>query len=389
MHIVIATGIFPPAIGGTATYAKNLAEGLAKKGHEVRVVTYGSGKLTHLRSSGSYGGQEVESGKFPVTEVSNAGGIFSRWWRYAKVLKEVGKDADVVIALSSVSVGMPLMLAGLKKPKKILRLGGDFFWERYTDAGGMMSLREWYESSFGLWRLINMTFMEAILLSFDQLVYSTEFQKKIHESVYKNLPKRLVIGNAAPTYASKAPAGEPNPSPIPNPTPNTSRPHTPFKILFMGRFVGFKNLLTLIEAMAMLPHVKLTMVGDGPMEAALRLRIRQYSLEPRIEIQPAVHGDEKWKVFAEHDQLIIPSITDISPNVALEAASACLPVVMTGETGYMPTRALMMRAMKTPEQIISAIETARLHYEIIPRETVMRNWDDVANEWDSFLKTLV
>src|SRR3989344_6112664 len=42
MHLLIAAGIFPPDIGGPATYAERLASGLARKGHSVRVVCYSS-----------------------------------------------------------------------------------------------------------------------------------------------------------------------------------------------------------------------------------------------------------------------------------------------------------------------------------------------------------
>jgi glycosyltransferase involved in cell wall biosynthesis len=39
MKILLVTGIFPPDIGGPATYIPNLARYLKKKGHEVRILT--------------------------------------------------------------------------------------------------------------------------------------------------------------------------------------------------------------------------------------------------------------------------------------------------------------------------------------------------------------
>ena len=41
MRIFIATGIYPPKIGGPAQYAQNLKEALEKLGHRVVVKTYG------------------------------------------------------------------------------------------------------------------------------------------------------------------------------------------------------------------------------------------------------------------------------------------------------------------------------------------------------------
>jgi hypothetical protein len=46
MKILIATGIYPPKIGGPAQYALNLKNEFEKMGHGVRVKTYGiEGKL--------------------------------------------------------------------------------------------------------------------------------------------------------------------------------------------------------------------------------------------------------------------------------------------------------------------------------------------------------
>ena len=40
MKVVLATGIYPPQIGGPATYVRGLARELTEAGHRVTVVTY-------------------------------------------------------------------------------------------------------------------------------------------------------------------------------------------------------------------------------------------------------------------------------------------------------------------------------------------------------------
>ena len=40
MKIVLATGIYPPDIGGPATYVRNLAERLTAMGGQVTVIAY-------------------------------------------------------------------------------------------------------------------------------------------------------------------------------------------------------------------------------------------------------------------------------------------------------------------------------------------------------------
>ena len=45
MRILISAGIFPPDIGGPATYADKLSKELALRGHEVAVLSYADGKF--------------------------------------------------------------------------------------------------------------------------------------------------------------------------------------------------------------------------------------------------------------------------------------------------------------------------------------------------------
>ncbi len=361
MHILLATGIFPPAIGGPATYSTKLAEEFLKLGHRVTVVTYGR-KLM------------IEDPRLSIVFVPKSGTVLSRWRGYRRALRKYGADADAVIALSSVSTGVPLLLSGLRKPKKILRLGGDFFWERYTDGGGMKSLREWYGSSFGFWKLLNTSFMEAILRSFDVLVYSTDFQRKIHEHAYAELPKSIVIENAVPSS-----------TPVPNSRPPSC---SPLRLLFMGRFVGFKNLPVLLDAVASMPDVSLTLVGCGPLEGRLRARAGLLGLGSRVEFRPPVAGEEKRRTFLEHDVLILPSVTEISPNVALEAISEGLPVLLTDETGLKPEGVMHLRPLRTVSDIVRAVREYMARSNGDERRVPVRTYAQVAQDWVQLIASL-
>lgn len=355
MRIILATGIYPPDIGGPATYVAALGEALKKKGHEVTVVTYGAAS-----------GKWVVKGDW-ILRVSKEGGMWSRWKRYARALREVGHDADAVIVFTSVSAGLPLIMSRLKKPKKILRLGGDFFWERYTDAGGTKSLRSWYKSWRGFWKFMNTVFMEAILRSFDTIVYSTAFQKQIHDEAYRTLPG-VVLTNARPAAQSK-----------------THTPHKPFKLLFMGRFVRFKNIHSLIGAMTQLSDATLTIVGEGSIKQELVKQVESLGLQNRVALQPPVFGQEKSAVFESHDLLVLPSVTEISPNVALEAASEGLPVLLTQETGIAPCSVISLSSLRSPDDIAAAIRERISKYRSVPCDAKTRTYDDVAAD---FLKLL-
>lgn len=356
MKIVLATGIYPPQIGGPATYTKELAEKLANSGHDITVVTYG----------------EVEkSENWSVESVSRSIPII-RWWWYSQKLREVGADADIVYAFSSISCGVPLVLSALKKPKKVLRLGGDFLWERYTDFGGTKSLCAFYKSPFILGKWI----MTRLLNQFDHIVFSTEFQQKIYEEHYKKLPRHSVIENALATVIDLT--REANAS-----------PHTPFRLLFMGRTVPFKNIPSLIDAMAQMPDCFLTIVGEGPMDDILRKKVEHLGLHTRIQFSVSVSGKEKRDLFASHDLLVLPSLTDISPNTALEARSSGLPVLLTQETGLSAElqQGMTLATMTLPKDIVTAVDTARKNYSSLQSACktplAERPWKVVAGDHSS------
>lgn len=353
MKIVLATGIYPPDIGGPATYVRALAQELSGAGHEVRVVTYGM-KDGGLRIEDSGNG-------WRVLVVSKSGGPLLRWWRYAQALKRFADDADVIEAFSSVSVGVPMILARLRHPKKVLRLGGDFFWERYTDRGGELGLKEWYAQ-----KPRSRAMMQRILSSFDHVVFSTEYQKTLYRAEYR-LPPHSVIENAQPSGS-----------------PVLHAAHTPFRLLFMGRFVRFKNLPCLLRALTFLPQCALAFVGDGPMSSVLRSLAQELRIADRVTFLPSQAGADQQRTFADADLLVLPSITELSPNVALEARAAGLPVLLTKTTGFGEAiaRGMVLRDLKTPEQTAKAIADIRSRYAEVAQSAAeripARGWDAVA-----------
>ena len=310
---------------------------------------------------------------WPVIRVSMRGGPMLRWWRYAQALRTHARGADIIYAFSSVSIGVPLWLAHVKNPRKILRLGGDFLWERYADRGGSLSLKDWYAS-----RPLFKSVMNGILRTFDYIVFSTRFQEELFERFYTGLPAHGVIENALP-------AG----------TPQLHRKHNPFRLLSLGRYVPFKNLGSLLMALPDLPGVTLTFVGSGPLEQTLHDLTAQLHLENRVTFLPPAEGAHKQRIFLEHDLLVLPSYTELSPNTALEARSHGLPVLLTEETGLSHTLsdAAQLRKLESPQDIVHAIVEVESGYESIAERSARplpeRHWQKVGDETVELFRSLL
>lgn len=359
MKILLATGIYPPEIGGPATYVRALARALRAKGAIVRIVAYGE--------------EDPEDRVDGVMRVRRSGGPLARYVRYARALRLAGRECDVIEAFSSVSVGVPLWMAHVKGPKKILRLGGDFLWERATDRGSPYGLRAWYETRPWFVGLMN-----GLLRTFDALVFSTEYQEEIFRRVYVHLPPVMVIENVAPDGI-----------------PVLHEPHRPFRLLSLGRFVAFKNLPALVSAVAFLPETRLTFAGSGPMEHVLRARVASLGIGDRVTFLPPQHGTEKDALLREHDLLVVPSTTDISPNAALEARAAGLPVLITHETGLSRSllEGMVTAPLGTPEEIVSAVKECIVKYPTLAARSAQslpeRGWHTLADEHLALFSSLL
>lgn len=357
--LVLATGIYPPDFGGPATYVAGLAHAFTKQGYDVKVLTYAE-----------LGGTTNEEG-YIVWRVSRVGGSLVRWFRYACALRKLCTQESCVIAFSSVSVGIPLFFSRVRC-KKLLRLGGEFFWERVTDAGMNISLREWIYSTNIIHRCCR-AISRCILTMFDGIIYSTKFQADLHRDVFQLEVPSYVIENVSHSE-----------------TPTTHIAHTPFRLLFLGRLVHFKNLTSLIYALEQLPHTTLDIVGDGPRFQKLYTLVSTLQLEKRVQFYEPVSGKEKSILFSRYDLLVLPSLTELSPHTALEARASGLPVLLTEETGITgELPGILLRNLRTPATITSSIQEVINRYSEIAEQASLplpeRTWGDIVHSWQNIL----
>jgi glycosyltransferase involved in cell wall biosynthesis len=109
----------------------------------------------------------------------------------------------------------------------------------------------------------------------------------------------------------------------------------PLRILSVGRLDYEKNPLLLPEILARLDRRwRLTVVGDGPLEEALRARAAELGVAERIDLRGYVaHGPDLWAAYRDSDAFLHVSLTEGLPQVLFEAQAAGLPVVATDVGG--------------------------------------------------------
>ena len=269
MKVVIATGIYPPEIGGPSYYAKGLEDALHSLGHTVEVVVYGN-----LR-------------RYPMG-VSHLLYFFRIW--------PALRDADAVIALDTASVAIPgFFAAKLRGVPFIIRTGGDFVWEHYIErTKNLVPLPFFYDEIRDLSAKEHFVFtLTRFIVRRSLMVFSTEMQRDVWMHPYGLTKERTrIIGNAI-----EAPL----------------EPIVPARknFLFFGRQLALKNRQHFIAAFEKVRRVYPDIELD---EGQI----------PKAELMERMRS-----CYA----VVLPSVSEVSPNYIIDALRCRKPFIVTRYCG--------------------------------------------------------
>ena len=120
--------------------------------------------------------------------------------------------------------------------------------------------------------------------------------------------------------------------------PRPRRDGAALRLLHVGRFTEVKDQATLLEAMAMVRasglRFELEVVGDGALSPQIRQTAQSLGLDGVVRFSPPMTQAELRSHVERADLLVVSSVHESGPMVALEAAIAGVPVVGTG-VGYL------------------------------------------------------
>jgi glycosyltransferase involved in cell wall biosynthesis len=109
-------------------------------------------------------------------------------------------------------------------------------------------------------------------------------------------------------------------------------------VLFVGGWIDVKGARALVRiwptVLASVPDASLTVAGAG---VAVERVLASFpdNVRSRISVTAVESTDGMRRLYAEHDLLLMPSISEGSPLTLLEAAAAALPIVAS-RTGGIP-----------------------------------------------------
>lgn len=365
--ILIATGIFPPDIGGPATYAFFLAERLTKDGWSVIVATYSdefSPKNPH---------------PFKVISVWRGWPKGVRHIVYLYKIYRASSKVDLVYALNGVSVGVPArIVSSMRRKKLITRIAGDAAWEYAANNKKTSLLLPDFQldKKSGKIKSLHDNQVNTCKKS-DLVIVPSKFLAGIVEGWGVDPVKIKVIYNGVEPFEITQ-------------TKEEARKKLGIPgalILSYGRLVPWKGFRMLIKIMPKLLEInqfmRLVIVGDGPEFKSLKTIVSNMNLDRKVYVVGKKNRKELEEYVAASDMFVLNTGYEGFSHQILEAMSAGLPVITTpiggnkevmvqGENG-------LMVKYNDEFNLIEAIRTIYTNSEI--REEFIKNGKETASHY--------
>ncbi len=290
MKILIATGIYPPDIGGPATYSSLLVKEFPKRGFSVEVLTYGPAGISR---------------KIPK-------GI--RHLIYFLICLKKALHSDVIFAQNQLSAGLPAMLvAKITGRKFIMRIVGDSVWEHAVQKYGVKeSIDDFQGKKYGIRIELRRKIQRFVVDNTDAIITPSFYFKKIVSGWVKNPDKIYVIYNGIELIKYQELA------------------RTKDKIIFsVGRLAPWKGFDVLVELMKDLPDWQLIIIGDGPEKEKLKERIDKLNLGERVKLFGSMPREKLLQHLTSAKVFVLNTSFESFSFQLVETMNAGVPVITT------------------------------------------------------------
>ena len=302
MRVLVTVGIFPPDIGGPATFVPKIAKYFQDElNYEIEILTLSDNKNSNINDD------------FSVKRIDRNLPIIYRWLKTIFTIYKLGKNKDLIFVNG---LGTEATIANIFLNKKIIRkIVGDPVWERaYSKANISESFDEFQVKNYG---------------------FSISFQKKVRSFSIKK--SDIVVTPSKHLKNFIVNLGFKNKIEIINngvfiPEENTNIfTNDQINITIVSRLVSHKNIEKIIKAISDLNSqlINLNIIGDGPELNQLQKISLESNNKDNIIFHGKLNRDHINHIFLKSDIYIQASNYEGLPHSLLEAMSYGIPVLCT------------------------------------------------------------
>tara|TARA_X000001036_G_scaffold243362_1_gene227067 strand:+ start:10281 stop:11441 length:1161 start_codon:yes stop_codon:yes gene_type:complete len=305
MRILIVVGIFPPDIGGPATFVPLIAKKLLEKGYSIDVICL-SDTLDH----------DDLIFDFKVHRIKRRQNLIFRWIQTVYKIIKIGKESDLLFVN-----GLPMesYIANLIIRKKSLRkVVGDWAWERGRNLNLTTDAFDEFQNNRHNIHLEIAKFSRGwTAKKVDLVITPSNHLKSVVENWGVKEHKIKVIYNGTKI------------SPLSSELLNFND----INLITVGRLAPFKNIDRIIMALNQITFedrkIKLFIVGDGPERQNLEMLVKKLKLESKVLFTGQLLEKELNQYYKKSNIYIQASGYEGLPHTLLEAISHNLSIVST------------------------------------------------------------
>ena len=303
MKILITVGIYPPDIGGPASFVPKIAKMLSENKHDVTVICLSDNKFSD---------DEI----YKVKRILRNQNLLLRWIQTIFTIIKNGRSVDCLFVN-----GLPMesYVANLFLRKKLVRkIVGDWAWERGRNKGLINeSFDEFQENSHNLHLEIAKFSRGWTATKADIVITPSKHLSKVVENWGVKPNKLIIIYNGTK---------------ILNDDISKTNQET-INLITVGRLAPWKNIDTIIKSVNLLRQYdtkfKLFIVGSGPLESELKKLVSDLNLSTEVIFTGQKNYTELTEYYKNSNIYIQASGYEGLPHVLLEAINYDLSIIST------------------------------------------------------------
>ena len=317
MDILITVGLFPPDIGGPASFVPKISKYLINKGHNVKIICLSDKE--HLTYK-----DEVS-----VIRINRSLPIIFRWFKTIVKIYNVSKKSDLIFVNG---LGTETTIANLFSRKKVIRkIVGDPVWERvYNKKLTDESFDDFQENNHGLFISLQKIIRNWSMKKSNLIITPSQHLKTFIEKI--GFDNKIFVINNGVTIEE---------------TNKVTFQNNIIQLLVVSRLVSQKNIDSIIKAVKVMENeeIILNIVGDGSEINNLKHLVKKYELDQKVNFIGKIESPKLNKYLKDADIFIQASNYEGLPHSILEAINYEIPILSTdvggcsvllnkGERGY-------------------------------------------------------
>ena len=301
MNILITVGIFPPDIGGPASFVPKISDFLIKNGHDIKIICLSEDENIHIED------------QLNVIRIRRSNKLPIRWLKTIYQIIKNGTKSDLIFVNG---LGIESAVANLLLRKRIIRkIVGDPVWERaYNQKKTSDTFDNFQKNKHELTIEIQKLTRNWSINSAELIITPSDNLKNFVRKIgFKN--QVIKINNGVDITENK----------------NQTSSKANINIIIISRLVVQKNIDLVIQAFKILNDKNLTLniIGEGGEHNNLQKLIHDLEVQDKVKILGKIDRNKISDFLRTSDLLIQASNYEGLPHSLLEAINYNVPILST------------------------------------------------------------